>query len=80
MNNIKLDKLPDDIIEIMFERQKQQRNPRSYIYLSDDRARGGFNWDATEEGFEFWSDILISNNLDVFYTKYPRERAYELWD
>lgn len=33
---------------------------------------GGFNWDQTVEGNSFWDRVLIHDDYDLFYKKYPK--------
>ena len=50
------------------------------------KAGGGFDWDLTPEGLEFWNSILDHGNLETFYYRYPsldtRTKATPdpLWD
>ena len=32
----------------------------------------GFSWGGTIEGHEFWHLIMIANNINLFYKKYPK--------
>ena len=67
---------PPEIIELMFQRQKEQGNPKNIEPFLDDirvsRGSGGFTWSETIEGDEFWETILIDLEFDIFYEKYPK--------
>ena len=67
---------PPEIIELMLQRQEEQRNPRSIepflINIRRGNGRGGFHWEKTVEGYDFWSEVLIAKRFDVFYQKYPK--------
>lgn len=32
---------------------------------------GGFNWANTEEGSDFWDEVIDYKNFDIFFKKYP---------
>lgn len=36
-------------------------------------SNGGFNWDGTDEGYDFWDTIMSNRNPEHFYTVYPKE-------
>jgi hypothetical protein len=69
--------LPNEIQEIMLERQEEQTGKKdksvfvkhifACLYLS------GFSWENTQEGYEFWEEILGKGNIDHFYTLYRKE-------
>lgn len=50
------------IILRMLKNQKKQGNPEDITVFEKCRTAtkelGGFNWDETEEGFEFWDEVL----------------------
>ena len=41
---------------------------------------GGFLWDKTEEGFDFWSDVIYIKKFGVFFDKYPEGKEKYSFD
>lgn len=58
--------------------QVEQGNDQNYeIFKEDciiDGENGGFTWDETPEGYDFWNEILTELDFDIFYKKYPIEK------
>jgi len=73
------DELPKEIQEKMLERQAEQDNRRSAGVFREDISaneyKGGFRWYLTSEGEDFWSEILENDNIDHFYTLYPKQES-----
>lgn len=73
--------LPPEIVEKMLERQVEQGNPRSIepfkANIAAGFSSGGFTWEDTPEGETFWLIILDDNDIDHFYTKYPKEKSID---
>jgi hypothetical protein len=71
----KINNLPEAVIELMLFRQEEQGNHRDLNVfknlISSSKCIGGFNWDETKEGKDFWAQILNFNNIDLFYKTYP---------
>lgn len=71
------DELPVEIQERMLLEQEEQgneRNPDVFRgYLQAGENFGGFIWDETNEGFNFWSSILTEGNFDAFFKRYPKK-------
>lgn len=67
--------IPIEIIQKMVDYQiKQGNEPNIKVFQKDkfsSKRSGGFDWDETDEGKEFWSSILN----DKFYIKF-----YEIYD
>lgn len=34
---------------------------------------GGFEWIETEDGYDFWDDVIGMGNYDLFFKKYPKK-------
>ncbi len=66
---------PIEVVKMMIINQSCQGNvPSVQVFQKEDRAAvdgGGFNWDATVEGFEFWSRVIGNQQWHVFFDKYP---------
>lgn len=73
----RLKELPVEIVEKMLENQVLQGNKRDATVfeklLSTGYSDGGFTWERSPEGFEFWSDIINYKKYDVFFKKYPKK-------
>ena len=79
---MKWSELPKEIQERMLYEQELQGNPKDesvFInYVGKNANGGGFNWDETTNGFEFWDSILYQNNINLFYEKYPKSKHEEM--
>ena len=67
---------PPEIMELMLQRQEEQRNPRSIepflknIYAGKNEK--GFTWIDTPERWSFWDNVLMYKNFKLFYDLYPK--------
>lgn len=68
--------LPEEIQERMLDEQVRQGNPRNAMVFEKDMCspdvEGGFSWKQSIEGHVFWYKILVNDNTDDFYEKYPK--------
>ena len=73
---IEFEKLPHDIQNKMLERQVEAGNPRSpnlfRIKISASKSGGGFDWDDSFEGEDFWMEIICNGYTDHYYGMYLR--------
>lgn len=73
---------PIQVVKKMLERQVQQGNPENVCifqkYYSSDMTMGGFTWEYTPEGGDFWAEVISKRNFEVFFEKYP-ELNSEVW-
>ena len=71
-----LEGFPREIVERMLECQVEQGKPRDVSifenYKGTGKRSGGFTWDITSEGHDFWAKILMYGELDTFFEKYPK--------
>ena len=71
--------LPIEIKLAMFLNQSLQGNPHSnepfVECIGSNKDKGGFDWDLSIEGNVFWSAILYEDNIDHFYTRYPKNQG-----
>ena len=62
---------PKEVVERMLFWQENQTGERDISVFEEDVAthsyRGGFNWEDTIEGYEFWDDVIRNRNFDRFY-------------
>lgn len=68
---------PIYIVNKMIEYQTDQGNdPDVDVFrysASESCENGGFDWDGTKEGFDFWEEIIEYRNFDHFLTIYKDE-------
>lgn len=70
---------PIEIVQKMVERQYEQINKCDVCAFQFDKCAGthkGFIWSKTVEGDKFWQDIIMNNNFNLFFAKYPRHHCY----
>lgn len=65
--------LPQDIQERMKECQIEQYG-RTKLEDFVHSIFGGFSWMETDEGHDFWDDVLSDGNIEKFYRYYPEKR------
>lgn len=73
---IQFNDLPVEIQQRMLDEQVRQGNKRdAEVFkervIADDRG-GGFAWEDSEEGLDFWEKIILDGNFDAFCKKYPK--------
>lgn len=71
--------LPIEIKLAMFLNQALQGNPHSKEpfkqYIKACGYAGGFYWEDSIEGEDFWIQVLEKGNLNYFYTEYPKSKV-----
>ena len=76
-----LEGFPIEIVQKMVERQVEQRNPADVTVFQKHKCTGrvfkGFEWVETDEGIDFWNDVIRYENFHVFFEKYPKEVTSE---
>lgn len=79
-DNIKL--FPKEVVEKMLEYQEKQGNKRDISvferFPSANKIGGGFNWDKTEEGLNFWTKVIISGDFGTFFERYPKSKEKKI--
>src|SRR5690554_1489884 len=79
---IQFKNLPVEIQEKMLDEQERQGNPRNAeVFEKNTKAGaivGGFYWTDSVEGHDFWEEILLDDNFDLFYEKYPKRPALKV--
>lgn len=73
---------PIEVVEKMIEEQVKQGNcPNVEVFqnyatagVSDD----GFTWGNTEDGDDFWMEVIDECNFDLFFKKYPKKNKANL--
>lgn len=73
---------PIEVVEKMIEEQVKQGNcPNVEVFQENPSAGmvdGGFNWKKTEQGYEFWDEVIDECNFDLFFEKYPKKNKANL--
>ena len=86
MNTIKISKselvgdienFPIEVVTKMVEYQIEQGGTANVTVFAINKAAsalgGGFSWDFTEEGFDFWFDIIHEGKFEKFFKEYPKK-------
>lgn len=71
-----IENFPPEIVEKMLYYQEKQGNKRDVSVFENLKSSGeeGFMWCLTEEGDDFWTDVIDDCNFDVFFAKYPKSQ------
>ena len=68
---------PKEVIARMLDYQEEQVNPRDISVFERDRTAGqyveGFAWHKTKEGKNFWYEVIINKDFNLFFEKYPKQ-------
>lgn len=71
-------KITPEIQEAMLNHQQSQGNKRDWSVFERNIAAlpedGGFNWGETEEGDEFWHNVLVGGDIGLFYEVHPDKK------
>lgn len=72
-----LEGFPKEIIKRILECQEEQGNKRNITVFEENKfsllEEGGFDWDKTKENIEFWGEVIIKENFNLFFKKYPKQ-------
>lgn len=75
---------PIEVVRKMVEEQVRQGNKADVGVFQkctdSDKKHGGFEWDDTEDGFEFWDMVVLHKEFDEFFEKYPKQEAAKIQD
>jgi hypothetical protein len=64
--------VPIEVIAKMLERQVEQGNKED-VSVFENSINGGFDWDKSKEGKQFWTEVLMYDNFNHFFEKYPKQ-------
>lgn len=71
-----LKNFPIEVVEVMLDRQMDQRGKIDVTVFQKLKTinvlRGGFHWNATIEGRNFWLSVIQKEQFDVFFKRYPK--------
>lgn len=69
---------PIEVVQKMVDCQVEQGNKADVTIFQKDydtpEPFGGFNWDRSVEGYDFWYDVTSERNFDLFFKKYPTKK------
>lgn len=69
---------PEEIVECMLKHQVDQGNVCKISVFEQDRHAprrlGGFNWEDSIEGYEFWASVIGLQHFKIFFNKSPRQK------
>lgn len=69
---------PHRVVAMMMTEQFNQGNPPNLEVFEKNvktpRSVGGFSWDITPEGDDFWIEVISYKNWEVFDKKYPQTK------
>ncbi len=72
-----IENFPIEVVEKMIEEQVKQGNfPNVEVFqkcATLDDEDGGFTWSQTEDGDEFWEEVIVESNFDLFFKKYRKK-------
>lgn len=73
-----LEGFPEEIVNKMLDYQFKQRGKRDiFVFEEMNYAEfKGFSWSKTEEGPDFWYEVIKMKNFDLFFKKYPKTPKY----
>ena len=65
---------PIEIIKAMIRKQLIQGNVSDVrvfqCFKSRDASHGGFDWNATSQGFDFWERVIGKEDFNYFFKEY----------
>lgn len=66
---------PLPIVQKMVDHQVKQGNSANVKVFQEDTSaelwEGGFEWEKSPEGFDFWYDVIENFQFNVFFERYP---------
>ena len=70
---------PIEVVQRMVDEQVRQGNePDVKVFQRCRKAPalgGGFVWARTDDGFDFWDEVINRKNFDLFFSEYPKEQS-----
>jgi hypothetical protein len=69
-----LENFPIEVVEKMLEYQYKQLGKTDIVVFQYNRnvAKKGFRWEDTDEGYEFWSEVIGKKRFYIFFERYPK--------
>ena len=70
---------PIEVVQAMVNEQVRQGNKANVTVFQRCANRGkiggGFDWDRTPDGSDFWHVLIFEKRFSVFFAKYPKDDA-----
>lgn len=75
-----LEGFPIEVVQRMVDCQVEQGNKADVKVFQEKNTNSydGFSWQKTEDGFDFWDDVIYYRKFYVFFEKYPKEETSEI--
>lgn len=64
---------PKEVVKKMLKRQVQQGYKKGISVFQSSKL-SGFDWQSSKEGFDFWNEVIIYENFDLFFKRYPKKK------
>lgn len=73
----KIENFPIEVVQMMVDEQVGHGNEADVKVFQRWRkaAVGGFVWARTDDGFDFWDEVICRENFDLFFSKYPKVQS-----
>ena len=73
---VELEGFPEEMVNCMLYYQQEQGNERNVEVfernIGASRYSDGFTWGNTEEGHEFWNDVITHRDFKLFFDRYHK--------
>lgn len=73
---------PIEVVQKMIEMQVEQGNKADVTvfqkYNFNGKNNGGFDWEITIDGRDFWENIIRNKNFVLFFKKYPKQKQIKI--
>ena len=73
----KIKDFPIEVVQKMIEEQVKQGNKADVSIFQNDASfgieDGGFDWVKTENGYNFWDNVIENNDFALFFKKYAKK-------
>lgn len=77
-----IENFPIEVVEKMIEEQVKQGNiPNVKVfqeYFFASYSDNGFDWSSTDEGYDFWQEVIGESRFNLFFEKYPKKNNTNL--
>lgn len=70
---------PIEVVQAMVDEQVKQGN-KADVGIFQDCIRGGFRWLETKEGHDFWKEVIVYENFELFFEEYPKKDCTTVTD
>lgn len=68
---------PIEVVQKMVKEQVKQGNKADVSVFHNDATSdvfdGGFDWCDTDDGRDFWEEVIVNSNFELFFKKYPKK-------